>query len=196
MAVLAGEPDLAAGEEVVEAAGVLAIAESEQDPGRDGALGEGSPQERERGDADSTTDEDRPRGPRGDPTRLREVVAEGAVDPHGVAALELAEAIGPGPDSLDQEVEAPGAVLLDRVGHRERPRQVGALAALLPVALGGEHVELARQRRRPLLIAQREDAVAARVMVLDDPQSRRPNGGLAGSGIRAGGGGMPVYLLE
>ena len=62
VAVLAREPDLAAGEEVVDAAGVLAVAEPEQDPGRDAAVGELAAEDRQRSDPDPAADEDRPGG--------------------------------------------------------------------------------------------------------------------------------------
>jgi hypothetical protein len=167
MTVVAREPDLAAGEEVVEAAGVPAVTESEQQTSRDGAIRESSAEERERGDPDPAADEDRPCGPGIEPPRLREAVAERPVDPDPLARLDLAEAVCSGADPLDQEVEAAPPVLLDRVGDRERPRQERALALPLPVVLGGEHVELARPRRRPGLVPERENAVPARVVRLE-----------------------------
>src|SRR5262249_2189930 len=55
--------------------------------------------------------------------------------------------------------------------------QEGALAALLPVRLGREHVELARQRRRPLRIEQRKKAIATRGPALGDLTEATPEGG-------------------
>ena len=48
--VLAREPDLAAGEQIVEPAGVGAVAEAEQNAGRDPAVSEGAAQQGEGGD--------------------------------------------------------------------------------------------------------------------------------------------------
>ncbi len=62
------------------------------------------------------------------------------------------------------------------LGDRDRSRQERTLAGLLPVGLGGEHVELAGQRRRPVGVEQREDAIAAGGTSLADPAEAAPEG--------------------
>ena len=58
-----------------------------------------------RGDPDAAADQDRAGGSGGEVARLREVVAERAIDPDPLPHLELAESVGAGADPLDQEVE-------------------------------------------------------------------------------------------
>jgi hypothetical protein len=59
VAVVAGEAHLAAGEEVVEAAGVHFVAEAQEDASRDVLRSEGATQERERSYADAASNQDR-----------------------------------------------------------------------------------------------------------------------------------------
>src|ERR1700753_1963345 len=96
---------------------MLGIAKAEQDAGGDVPRREAAPQQRQRRDPDAATDENRPSrrwriAVAGWQTATAmqvagggEGVAEGAVDPDALAGPELAEAVGAGPDALDQEVE-------------------------------------------------------------------------------------------
>src|SRR5438128_4475918 len=132
MAVIAGEAHLATGEELVEAAGVVPVAEAEQDAGGNVLRRERAAQQRQRRDSNPTPDQNRPRGPNCINFSLcwveklmqfaggGEGVAQGAVDPDALARLELAEAVGAGADALDQEVEADAAGRWSRLGDRER----------------------------------------------------------------------------
>jgi len=181
MAVVGGEADLTVGEEVIEAAAVLSIAEAEQDLSRHPASGEAAAQQRQRRDPDATADEDRARRLRGELARLGEGVAERPVDPDPLPRLDRAEPLCAGADLLEQEVEPDRALCGHRVGDRERPGQEGAPSALLPVALRGQHVELPRGRLRPALVAQREDPVTTGGPVVGDlaepsPRRRRHRG--------------------
>src|SRR5262245_36823662 len=90
-----------------------------------------------------------------------EGVAQRAVEPDTLAWLQLAEAIRARADALDQEVEANPVRGRASFGDREGARQEGALAGLLPVLLGGQHVELTRQGLGTLGVDQGEEAVAA-----------------------------------
>ena len=142
-------------------------------------------QERQRGDADAAADQDRPGGARGDLARLGEGVAERAGDPDLLARLQRAEPVGAGADALDQEVE-PHAVAAGPVSATEIARgRNGRRRRAAPVALGGQHVELARQRRRALAVEQREDPVAARGAVLDDLAAAPPRPERNGAVIEA-----------
>ena len=66
--------------------------------------------------------------------RLREGVAERAVDPDPLARLELAEPVGPGPDPLDQEVE-PDAAVAGSASATEKAPAAGT-GARLPAPSG------------------------------------------------------------
>ena len=145
VAVLAGEADLAAGEEVVEAAGVGL--------GRGSRAGRGSGRRARRSAGAGARagrcrcrrrPGSRPAAPGASSRGVGEGVAERAVDPDPLARLELAEPLGAGADPLDQEVEAHGRRPPRPASATESARgRNGRCAALLPVALGGEHVELA-----------------------------------------------------
>ena len=99
------------------------VAEAEQDPQGDAALGEAAAQQGQRGDADAAADQDRPGGVGLDLARLGEGVAERPVDPDPLPRLQLAEPVGPGADALDQEVEPDPVGAGDGLGDRDRPRQ-------------------------------------------------------------------------
>ena len=88
----------------------------------------------------------------------REARAQRPQQPQLVARAELGQAPGAGPHVLEQELELarPGA----EVG--EGARQVGALVrAGAPALGGGQHVELARPRRRPAGVGAAQEAVGA-----------------------------------
>ena len=105
MAILAGKPDLAAGEEIVKATRMGRVAKAKQDAGRDAGGGEPAPQQGKRRDADAAPYEDCARSAGGERVRRREGVAERAVDPNALTGRQRAEAIRPRPDTLDQEFE-------------------------------------------------------------------------------------------
>ncbi len=106
-----------------------------------------------------------------------EGVAEGAVDPDALLLRQLAEAVGAGADALDEEVEAHPARGRSGFGYGEGAGQEGALGALLPVILCGQHVELAWLGLGALLVEQREEAVAPGGTVLGDLAEAAPEGG-------------------
>jgi hypothetical protein len=60
VAIVAGEAHLAAGEEVVEAAGVSLVPKTEQNAGGNVLRREAAPQQRQRRDPDPASDQDRP----------------------------------------------------------------------------------------------------------------------------------------
>jgi len=166
VAVVAGEADLAAAKEIVEAARVRLVAKAEQDAGGNIAIGEATSEQGERRYSDATPHENGAGGALRELFGLGEAVAERAVDPDPLTRLQRTEAIGAGADPLDQEVEAPTAAERVRVGDREGARQEWAAGALLPVSLAGEHVELPGQRLRAVIVAKREEPVAARGVVV------------------------------
>ena len=136
-----------------------AVAEAEQ---REGGGADAVGPDRERRDADPAADEDR-----APPlARRAEAAAERPEHEELVAGLELAQAVGPGPDVLEQEVERP---VLVRPEHAERARQERPLVgAAAPALRRGEHVELAGVGGRPLGIGDREDAVRPVVPASND----------------------------
>src|SRR5215217_4130356 len=91
--------------------------------------------------------------------------------------LELAEAIGAWADALDQEVQAHTAGSRSGFGDGEGSGQEGALIPLLPVGIGGQHVELARQRLGARFVQQGEEPVAPRGPALGDLAEAAPEGG-------------------
>src|SRR5436853_135238 len=166
VAVLAGEADVraeaaAGAEELVQPSGVSLVAEAEKDTEGNASLDQVAAPDRHRGDADAAADKDRPGGFGVDLPRSREGVAERAGAPDPLARLQLAESIGASSEALDEEVEPDAVFGRDGLGDRDRPRQVGPAAALPPLPLAGEHVELARSRVWPFAVAQGEDPVAA-----------------------------------
>jgi len=154
VAVVARKLDLTASKEIVQAARVSLVAEAEEDPGGDVAGGKDTAQESQRRYADAATDEDCAGSFRRKLLRSREGVAQRAVDPDVLALLQLAEPVGAGADALDQEVEADAGCGGSGFGYGEGTRQVGAAVSLLPVGLGGEHVELAGLRLGTLFIEE------------------------------------------
>ena len=106
-----------------------------------------------------------------------EGIAERAVEPDGLARLQLAEAVGARADALDQEIEAQAGCGGTSFGHRKGAGQEGALAGVVPMLLGGKHVELARLGIRPPGVEQREEAVATGRAVLDDLAETAPERG-------------------
>jgi hypothetical protein len=168
VAVLARQPHLATGEEVVEAAGVGLVAEAEEHPRRHVALGEAAPQQAQRRDPDAAADQDRAGGAGANAARLGEAVAQRSGRPDPLPGLQFAEPVGARPDRLDQEVEADPARRRSGLGHRDRPRQVRPSPLSRPVAGRRQHVELPGRRLGALAVDQGEEAIAARGPVLGD----------------------------
>src|SRR5204863_8988829 len=94
----------------------------EQGPGRHPGRDQRSAPDRERCDADTATDEDRPDRLRREIARRRERAAEWTDDPQSIAGPERHQAVGPRTDGLGEEIETDPVAPLLGAGHRERPR--------------------------------------------------------------------------
>ena len=96
MAVLAGEADLGAVEEL-EAARVRPVAKAEQDPGRDAALDELAAPDRKRRDPDPAADEDRARRVGASSLGAENGRPSGPVSQSPSPASSVGQPLGPGP---------------------------------------------------------------------------------------------------
>ena len=142
--VLAGEPDLAAREELLHSARARSVAEAEQGSGRYPRARELAAQDRERRQADAASDEDRPGDLGTERFRSREGTPQWPGRPQALAPTQLREPLRPGADGLHHEVEPHAAVGALGLGDRERSRQIGAPVALPPAVGSSQHVELPR----------------------------------------------------
>ena len=99
-----------------------------------------------------------------------EARAERAEHPQAVARAERRQALGARADRLEQELQraAGGAQ------HGEGPRQERPAVVPAPALRRGEHVELARVRRRPLGVGGREHDVGADLAARGDLQAPAP----------------------
>ena len=173
VAVLARHPHLAAPEELVDPARMLA------DPGTRGACGSRppgrqlAPQDRQRSQADPAADEDRPGGLGVELARVRERTAKRPRHPQSLPLPKRGEPLGARADVLDQEVE-PDAAVRDSASATEKARgRYGRPERRSPALGGGEHVELPGSRLGAGGVERGEDPVAARLAVVRRPRTRR-----------------------